>query len=239
MSLARTRSNLLTAVLAVGALALGTTTAGCSPVGGQRYSRKVAQKSLQKLESPGILIGEFRLTKVVDGDTVKVDGLDSSLRLLGDDTEETFKNEADRRAMEASWEDYKKAKRNGGPRPAKYATPLGEQAKEFAKNWFAGVDKVRIERDHPAEIRDRYNRYLAYVFAQKGGAWVNYNLEAVRAGMSPYFPKYGNSRRFHQEFLAAQAEAKAAQRGIWAPGAPAYPDYPEREAWWTARAVIA
>jgi len=53
--------------------------------------------------------------------------------------------------------------------------------------------------------------------------------------MAPYFPKYGQSRRYHNDFIAAEAEAKAAHRGIWAPGAMAYPDYPEREAWWTAR----
>lgn len=211
------------------------TAASCAPVGGKRYSRKQAQKSLQKLESPGIVVGEFHLSKIVDGDTVRVDGLDSSLRLLGDDTEETFKNEADRRGAEAGFEQYLKDKKGSSNRPVKAATPMGEQAKAFAKNWFAGVDKVRIERDHPAEIRDRYNRYLAYVFANKNGTWTNYNIEVVRAGMSPYFPKYGRSRRFHAEFLKAQEEAKAAKRGIWAPGAPAYPDYPEREAWWTAR----
>ena len=211
-----------------------TALVACSPVGGQRYTRKVAQKSLAQLEQPGVVVGEFHITKIVDGDTVKVDGLDSSLRLLGDDTEETFKNEADRRAMEASWEDYKKAKRPG-LRPGKYATPMGEQAKLFAKHFFEGVDKVRIERDHPAEIRDAYNRYLAYVIALKNGKWINYNIEVVRAGMSPYFSKYGYSRRYHKEFLAALEEAKAAHRGIWAPGAPGYPDYAEREAWWNAR----
>ncbi len=209
--------------------------AACAPVGGKRYSRKLAQKSLQKLEAPGVVVGEFRLTKVVDGDTIKVDGLDSSLRLIGDDTEETFKNEADRRGAEAGLEQYMKDKRGNSPRPVKMATPMGEQAKLWAKHWFEGVDTVRIERDHPAEIRDRYNRYLAYVLANKNGTWMNYNVECVRAGMSPYFPKYGNSRRFHTEFVAAQAEAKAAKRGIWAPGAPGYPDYAEREAWWVAR----
>jgi len=211
------------------------TLAACQPVGGARYTRKLAQHSLQKLEQPGIVVGEFHLTKVVDGDTVKVDGLDSSLRLLGIDTEETFKNEADRRGAEAGLDQYMKDKRGTAKRPVKMATPMGEQAKVFAKQFFEGVDKVRVERDHPAEIRDRYNRYLAYVLANKNGAWINYNVECVRAGMAPYFPKYGNSRRFHTEFLAAQAEAKAAKRGIWAPGAPGYPDYPEREAWWTAR----
>ncbi|MBA3460454.1 MAG: thermonuclease family protein [Deltaproteobacteria bacterium] len=218
--------------LLVGLLALVT---ACAPVGGERYSRKQAQKSLKKLEAPGIVVGEFDLTKIVDGDTIKVEGLDSSLRLIGDDTEETFKNEADRREAEAGFEAYIKAKKGNSTRPVKGATPMGEQAKVFAKNWFAGVDKVRIERDHPAEIRDRYNRYLAYVFANKKGTWVNYNIEVVRAGMSPYFPKYGNSRRFHAEFVAAQDEAKQAKRGIWQPGAPAYPDYAEREAWWVAR----
>jgi len=203
--------------------------------GGDRYSRKQAQKSLKRLEAPGTLIGEFRLTKVTDGDTIHVDGLDSSLRLIGLDTEETFKNEADRRAVEESWEGYLKAKRGDSKRPVKMASPLGEIAKAFAKEWFGGVAVVRVERDHPAELRDRFDRYLAYVFAQKHGVWVCYNVEAVRAGMAPYFPKYGNSRRFHEEFLAAEAEAKAAHRGIWEPGVKAYPDYPEREAWWSAR----
>ena len=79
--------------------------------------------------------------------------------------------------------------------------------------FFEGADKVRLERDHPAEIRDAYQRYLAYVFVQKGGTWVNYNVESVRAGMGPYFPKYGNSRRFHDDFVKAQQEAMEAKRG--------------------------
>ena len=49
---------------------------------------------------------------------------------------------------------------------------------------------------------------MAYAFAEKNGVWVNYNIEAVRAGMTPYFSKYGFSRRFHKEFLAAEEEAK-------------------------------
>jgi endonuclease YncB( thermonuclease family) len=216
-------------------LAVVLAAVACTPVGGKRYSRKEAQKSLTKLEKPGVEVGEFRLSRVVDGDTVWVDGLDASLRLLGIDAEETFKNEADRRAVETDWEGYLKAKRGSSKRPVKIASPLGEQAKAWGKHFFEGVEKVRIERDHPAEIRDVYNRYLAYVVANKNGKWLVYNVELVRAGMSPYFPKYGNSRRYHDDFLKAQEEAKAAQRGIWAPGGKHAPDYPEREAWWTAR----
>ena len=205
-----------------------------------RYSRKQAQRSLGRLEAPGLTIGEFTMGRVVDGDTIHVDGLDSSLRLLGFDAEETFKHEGERRLYEAGWDQYKIAVRTGKdgkrlPRPAKFATPMGDFARDWAVKWFAGVEKVRLERDHPAEIRDRYNRYLAYVFANKNGVWLNYNVEAVRAGMAPYFPKYGQSRRYHKDFVAAEAEAKAAQRGIWQPGVQAYDDYPEREAWWGAR----
>ena len=82
------------AILVLAALTATT----CTPVGGKRYTRQQAEKSLAKLSQPGIVVGEFRVTKVVDGDTLWVDGLDASLRLLGMDTEETFKNEADRRA---------------------------------------------------------------------------------------------------------------------------------------------
>jgi hypothetical protein len=53
--------------------------------------------------------------------------------------------------------------------------------------------------------------------------------------MSPYFTKYGFSRRFHEDFVAAEAEARAARRGIWDPALPHYPDYDERKAWWDAR----
>jgi len=208
----------------------------CGTGDGARYSRKAAQSSLGKLETPGLIIGEFELTKVTDGDTIHVDGLDSSLRLLGMDTEETFKSENDRRLFENGWEQYLAAKRGDSKHPVKAATPMGDEAKEWAKQFFEGASHVRLERDDPKEIRDRFGRYLAYVFAQKNGTWLNYNVEAVRAGMSPYFDKYGYSRQYHEDFIEAEREAKAAGVGIWDPTKMHYPDYAEREPWWTARA---
>lgn len=189
-------------------------------------------------DTPGLVLGEFRLARkaILDGDTVRVVGLPKSLRLLGIDTEETFKRARDRREAETDFDAYVRSKRGDSPRPVKMGTPLGEEAKRFAKDFFAGVDVVRLERDHPEEIRDYYGRFLAYVFAQKGGRWVLYNVEAVRAGMSPYFTKYGYSRRFHDEFVRAQEEARAAKRGIWDPNQQHYPDYEERLAWWNGRA---
>jgi endonuclease YncB( thermonuclease family) len=191
-------------------------------------------------DHPGLSLGDFSLgaEPVVDGDTIRVVGLPRTLRLLGVDAEETFKKEAERAAVNADWQAYLKAQRGESKHPVKMATPVGEEAKTFAKDFFKGVTRVRLERDQPQEIRDRYDRYLAYVFVERGGEWVNYNVELVRAGLSPYFMKYGYSRRFHQAFTAAQVEARAAGRGIWDPDKQHYPDYEERLAWWTSRAEL-
>lgn len=206
------------------------------------YSRQDLAKSLddpQAQAQAGLILGEFALAPgaVVDGDTLKVGGLDSSLRLLGLDTEETFKSEKDKRLYEAlGFEAYMAKKGEGTDRPAKCATPLGDKAKYFARDFFVGDVSVRLERDHPKDMRGRFGRLLTYVFVKRGDVWVNYNVEAVRAGMSPYFTKYGYSRRFHDEFVQAQQEARDAKRGIWDPSLEHYRDYDRRLQWWDARA---
>ena len=229
------------AVLKAGvAIIASSVLASCgADVQSQRYSRNQAQKSLARLEKPGLVIGEFKLAAkdpILDGDTVKVAGLQSTLRLLAIDTEETFKNEQDRRDAADDFDAYLRKKRGDRARPVKAATPLGEEAKKWAKEFFQGATRIRLERDHPREIRGVYGRYLTYIMVEKDGAWLNYNLECVRAGMSPYFSKYGYSRRFHDQFVTAQKQARQARRGIWDPSKQKYPDYDERLAWWDARA---
>jgi endonuclease YncB( thermonuclease family) len=203
----------------------------------RRHQRKELQAKLAQMEAPGLVVGEFALAPdgVIDGDTIRVQGLDSSMRLLGLDTEETFKKDSERQAFAKGWDVYKVEMRGDRSRPAKYPTPLGEEAKVYAKKFFSDVTTVRLERDHPKEIRDYFDRYLTYVFAKKNGVWVNFNVEVIRAGMSPYFSKYGYSRRFHDEFVKAQDEARAAKRGIWSDGGMHYDDYDERLAWWNPR----
>jgi endonuclease YncB( thermonuclease family) len=190
------------------------------------------------LEQEGLVIGEFRLAAepVVDGDTIRVEGIDDSIRLLSIDTEERFRSKADRAAAAKDFERYLKRKRGNSPRPRKPGTPMGDQARRFARSFFEGVELVRLERDDPKEIRERYGRLLAHAFVRKNGRWKSYNVECVREGMSPYFTKYGYSHRFHNDFARAEAEAREAKRGIWSPGAKGYGDYDERKAWWDARA---
>ncbi len=81
-----------TALVGLGAVLACAVLSACgSSSQTRRYNRKQVQESLGRLESPGLVIGEFSLpaNAIVDGDTIKVRGLDTSLRLLAIDTEET------------------------------------------------------------------------------------------------------------------------------------------------------
>ena len=97
-----------------------------------------------------------------------------------------FKHAEERQAFNAGWDEYKKKMRGSSPRPVKFATPLGEDAKAWAQSFFEGVDKVKLERDHPGEIRDYYGRYLAYVGEGTRGAqlWVRDLTQGVSRPLS-------------------------------------------------------
>ncbi|MBT8467202.1 MAG: thermonuclease family protein, partial [Deltaproteobacteria bacterium] len=165
----------------------------------------------------GLLIGEYRLADdpVVDGDNIRVEGIDGSVRLLSLDTEERLRGRSDRPAASKDFERYLKAKRAGAARPQKFGTPMGEEAAKFAEVFFEGSGVVRLERDDSKETRGNFGRLLAYAFVKRDERWTNYSVECVRAGMSPYFTKYGYSLRFDDELTKAEAEAREAKRGIW------------------------
>src|SRR3954447_12750139 len=113
---------------ALAVLAACGASAATTPISSERRTdRKEKQGTLKNLEKPGLEIGIFPLSSknpIVDGDTVRVQGLENTLRLLGIDTEETFKHEAEKRAYEAGWDDYLKDQRGNSIHPVKMATPL-------------------------------------------------------------------------------------------------------------------
>lgn len=176
----------------------------------------------------GTKIEGLKLIKVIDGDTVKVeiDGKVESLRLVCIDTEE-------------SWA--------GGSKPV---TNAGKLASKWAKEYF-GVNeggfpnrneiKVDIEFDtsDPEHVclqkhRGNYGRLLCYVYTNG----MNYNLEAVKNGWSPYFVKYGRSRLYHDEFLSTEAEAQAKGVAVWNPETNAggkTREYEDLVPWWHFR----
>jgi len=195
----------------------------------------------QKKSDSLYLIQEDEITKVVDGDTFKFKHLSKSTRLLCIDTEETFKGKNAKKKTDAiadDWLNYyyeQKAEKNSD-HPIKLDSPFGYEAGVWATEYFKDVKRVRIEKDDSLRSIDIYGRYLVYVFAEKNGKFVNYSLECVRLGYSPYFNKYGNSNRFHKEFVEAQEYAKTNKLGIWNKNTKCYPDYEERIKWWNERA---
>jgi endonuclease YncB( thermonuclease family) len=199
------------------------------------------QPAAKPVQDP-LLIGEYSVSpeQVVDGDTLRLPDGQGSIRILGLDTEETFKNERERKAAEADFAAYAKAQRGSDPRPVKYGTPAGEAAGAYLRNLVKGCTTMRLERDGVgARDRGTYGRILAHVFLQKAdGTRINVAEALIRAGHSLYFVKYGRSLRFHGLFHLAQAEARKAERGIWAKDGPHhYPDYTERLLWWKARSA--
>lgn len=187
-----------------------------------------------------LIIGNFKVSKVTDGDTFRFENLDRPTRLLGIDTEETFKtNDAEQKTNEIAmhWEEFYKSQKGENKMPVKTDSPLGYEAWKWAENFFKNVDYARLEKEDDERSIDIFGRYLVYLIAVlKDGTELNYNVEAVRNGYSPYFNKYGNSRRFHKEFLEAQNYARQNNLGIWDPNKKHYPDYDERLIWWNKRA---
>jgi micrococcal nuclease len=186
------------------------------------------------------VIGEFRIQKILDGDTFRFEGLDKSTRLMGIDTEETFKDadaEMKSNDLASHWLDVYASQKDSSGKPAKVDSPFGYQTWQWTKELFKDVVKVRLEVDDYKRVIDMFNRYLVYIIAIKeDGTEFNYNIECVKNGYSPYFSKYGYVARFDKEFKAAQKYAQDNKLGIWSGKELCYPDYPERLDWWNKRA---
>jgi endonuclease YncB( thermonuclease family) len=183
---------------------------------------------LQERHPPSEL---YDVVKVVDADTLHVerDGKLEKLRLCSVDTEEKLLGQ-------------------GNSPASKPETLYGEECARWAQAFFAEQEQdgappqVGLLFPGGVERRDVYGRLLCHVLLADG---TDFNLLLVETGKSPYFNKYGNSEHCHADFVAAQARARAAKRGIWDPttNRPESPDasaalrpYERLLPWWQARA---
>lgn len=177
----------------------------------------------------GTIIKNLKLIKVIDGDTIKLllNDKEESIRFACLDTEES---------------------QHGSDKPV---TNAGIKASKWAKTYFGanaqgippGDVRVDLEFDtnDPVQVclrkhRDNYGRLLCYVY--KSGVAENSNLRIVQEGWSPYFVKYGRSRLYHFQFMAAEALAQAANSEIWNPATNAggeTRDYSTLIPWWNFR----
>lgn len=129
--------------------------------------------------------GEYRVRRVVDGDTLALDPNDLRVRLQGIDTPETVKKNT---AVEA-W----------GPEATEYTQKFLQSAQ-----WV-----VRIEID--GEPVDRYGRHLAFVWHD--GRLLNEEL--VSQGLAHAKTTFDYSDSMKQRLRSAQLQAQANRLGIW------------------------
>ncbi len=131
--------------------------------------------------------GNAVVTHPVDGDTldVRVGGVEARVRLIGIDTPESVARD----------------------RPVEC---FGPEAKGRLAELLPVGTEVRLERD--VEARDRYDRLLAYVIRRADDLHVNEAL--VAEGFAEARPFEPNTAR-QGELDAAEAEARAASRGLW------------------------
>jgi micrococcal nuclease len=96
-------------------------------------------------------------------------------------------------------------------------TWLGKQAAGYTEKRLA-AQSVTLEFE--GKKRGKYGRLLAFVFLDNK----NFNLELVQKGWSPYYTKYGTSKRYHQVFTLAQSHARIKKLNIWKNPGPKTPE---------------
>ena len=85
--------------------------------------------------------------------------------------------------------------------------PWGDEATEANKGLVEGK-QIRLEYD--VETKDRYDRTLAYVYADDTFV----NAELVRLGLAE-IATYGQTLKLLDSLIMCQREAISTQRGIW------------------------
>lgn len=163
----------------------------------------------------------YTVQRVVDGDTVVL-STGEKVRMIGIDTPESRLNRKLKRDMEKTRKD------------ADTLIALGKRSAQFTRSLVEGK-KVRLEFD--AEEKDRYGRFLVYLFIETSmpkGAYYgkqsendfNYYVEGERsieifvnasilkAGYAMVMTVPPNVK-YKDLFVKLQKEAREAERGLW------------------------
>ena len=130
----------------------------------------------------------YLVTKVVDGDTIKVemDGVIETLRLIGLDTPETVDP---RKVVQC------------------FALEASNKAKEILTGKF-----VRLEADSTQGERDKYQRLLRYVYLEDG---TFYNQLMIAEGYAHEYTYDSNPYKYQIEFIEAENLARESNKGLW------------------------
>lgn len=131
----------------------------------------------------------YKVTKVTDGDTIHIemDGRDEVVRLIGINTPETVD-------------------------PRRPVQCFGKEASSRMKE-LAGGKIVRLEYDESQNVRDAYDRILAYVYLEDEQM---INRKMIAEGYA-YEYTYLKPYKYHKEFRELQVLARTSERGLWNP----------------------
>lgn len=138
----------------------------------------------------GILLDdEYLVSKVVDGDTLKVsrNGKIETVRLIGVDTPEIVDP---RKPIQC------------------FAKEASEKMKQLVYN-----KKVRLEIDKTQGLTDKYKRLLRYVLLEDG---TNINKLMVSEGFAHEYT-HKIPYKFREEFKTAELNARNNNLGLWSP----------------------
>ena len=135
----------------------------------------------------------YPVTYVVDGDTFKVNVAASNspsqriitVRVLGINTPETVD-------------------------PRKPVECYGPEASVQGKELLNG-HKVKLAFNPNRELKDKYGRYLAYVYRDDG---LFYNEAMIKDGFAREYT-YGSAYSMQSEFRAAESVAQKVKAGLW------------------------
>ncbi len=141
----------------------------------------------------------FAVERVIDGDTivVNINGEQTHIRLIGINSPELH----DRRTQVAC---------------------LAQKAKSRAEELLDGK-KIFLEQDPTQGDYDKYGRLLAYIFLEDGStrlttSGTSFNKLMIEDGYA-YQYTYRLPYKYQREFKKAEQQAKASEKGLWAPGA--------------------
>ncbi len=137
---------------------------------------------------PSTPLQGYKVTEVVDGDTIKVsvNGSIETLRIIGLDTPETLD-------------------------PRKPVQCFGKEASNKAKSFLNGKTVI-LEADSTQGERDKYGRLLRYVFLDG----VDYGKMMISEGYAHEYT-YKLPYKYQTVYKAAQASAEANKLGFWSP----------------------
>jgi len=126
-----------------------------------------------------------KVVEVYDGDTIRIaNGM--KVRYIGLDTPETH-------------------------HPNKPVEYFGIKASKFNKE-LVGNNKVKLEFD--VERKDKYERFLAYVYVQHDEEWINVNAELLKEGYARLYTIPPNVK-YSDYFLKLEKQARKNCKGSW------------------------